>query len=114
MQVYCELAVCRYGLRSWEAVNVNALPKSWDWRNVSGINYVSTTRNQHIPQCTSLHSSSNFSRVRIVHKNVPVMDLVISCCTGQVGTWFTLSVGKELSECIYMRRLNFWIFCFAR
>lgn len=34
---------------SWETIDPNALPDNHDWRDINGTNYVSWSKNQHIP-----------------------------------------------------------------
>ena len=75
-----------------ETLNMSALPASWFWGDVEGKNYLSWTRNQHIPQycgcCWAMGSTSALAdRINIQNENAfPKVSLspqvIINCQAG--------------------------------
>jgi len=63
-------------------MNIADLPQNYDWRNISGKNYVTVSRNQHLPQycgsCWAFGTTSAFGdRIRIM-RNIAWPEINVS------------------------------------
>lgn len=80
------------GKRSWETIDIEAVPAAWDWRNVNNTNFLTFTRNQHVPvycgSCWAHGTTSSLAdRINILHGgSFPVLSLspqvIINCHAG--------------------------------
>jgi cathepsin C len=87
-------------------IKAKPLPKEWDWRNVSGVNYVSPVRDQG--GCGSCYTFATLaaleSRIRILTNNKEQVILapqdIVSCCTynQNCSGGFPYLVGKHVQD----------------
>merc|ERR1711871_515405 len=100
--------------RAHEKIRIADLPDNWDWRNANGTNYLTESRNQHIPQycgaCWAFGTLSSLNdRIKIANKaawpeTILAPQVLIncggggSCDGGDVGGVFDYMTEKGLPD----------------